>query len=214
MIPVNGSGWLCMVTLAALCLASGCGAIFNGTSSSIPVTSNPSGAEVWVDGELVGRTPTQIRVSNDEDHAITFRIAGGEDQTVQVRRRMQAGYVVLDLFFAFPLGLVVDAATGSWYAPDRDRVHAEIRQARPAWAQAQQGYGPPGPAQQYYGPQGAPQQAPPQPQYGPPAYNGQPTQPYPTQGWLPPQGGPPSQAPVTPPPGPQPTFYAGQTATW
>ena len=47
--------------LAALCLA-GCATVFAGGPDEIPVNTNPPGAYVYVNGQMIGQTPTVIRM--------------------------------------------------------------------------------------------------------------------------------------------------------
>jgi hypothetical protein len=115
----------------------GCAAIFKGTSESITVGSNPAGAQVFLDGQFVGVTPTQIRIpSGPQSHQITFRMPGAQDQTAVITQNLQAGYLVLDILFTGLIGIVVDAATGAWYAASTNTVMATMTPAQPQ-------YGPP-----------------------------------------------------------------------
>lgn len=53
-----------LLAVAVLALAStGCATLENGTTQRIPVTSDPPGAQVLLDGLPAGVTPTQITVS-------------------------------------------------------------------------------------------------------------------------------------------------------
>lgn len=56
-----------------LALSPGCATIFNPTRQSVPVTSNPTGAEVWLDGKLVGIAPMTLKLDTRAKHAITVR---------------------------------------------------------------------------------------------------------------------------------------------
>ena len=51
------------IALAAVLAMAGCATLFNGTSQRIQVISEPPGAEVFLDGELAGTTPTEVVVS-------------------------------------------------------------------------------------------------------------------------------------------------------
>ena len=51
------------IALAAVLAMAGCATLFNGTSQRIKVISEPPGADVFLDGELAGTTPTEIVVS-------------------------------------------------------------------------------------------------------------------------------------------------------
>lgn len=108
----------------------GCGLLFSGSQSSIPVESNPSSAEVWLDGVLVGRTPTEVQVDSGEHHVLTFRRDGYPDQTVRLESKLNGGYVLLDILFTGLVGVVVDAATGGWYVNGPDSVHVDLQAAQ------------------------------------------------------------------------------------
>lgn len=114
---VQPFGWLCGVMAAVLVLApvaAGCGLIFKGTTDTVPVMSNPVGAQVFVDGMYAGVTPLQVSLDGERDHMVTFRAPGYQDFTVPVTMRIGAGYLVLDILFTGLLGIVVDAVTGAW----------------------------------------------------------------------------------------------------
>lgn len=100
----------------------GCGAIFNGSSSRVPVDSEPQGVEVWVDDLSVGVTPLHVELANGEEHVVVFKRPGKSDQVVRVGKRLSGTYVVLDILFTGIVGIVVDAATGSWYTPDASDI--------------------------------------------------------------------------------------------
>ena len=51
------------IALAAVLAMAGCATLFNGTSQRIQVISEPPGAEVFLDGELAGTTPTEVVVN-------------------------------------------------------------------------------------------------------------------------------------------------------
>jgi len=92
---------------------TGCATIFHGSRSATTLQSTPSGAEVWIDGSYVGRTPLGYELATDEEHVVFFRLPGYVERTFRVRSRIGAGWVVLDvLALVFPL--IVDAATGAW----------------------------------------------------------------------------------------------------
>lgn len=56
---------------------------------SIPVSSNPSGAEVSVDGLVVGKTPIRLHLERNENHIVTLRLAGYRQEDVVVKKVYQ-----------------------------------------------------------------------------------------------------------------------------
>lgn len=56
-------GSRCMVVLVAAVLASGCATMMNGTRQRVAIVSEPSGAEVMVNGATRGLTPVTVDMS-------------------------------------------------------------------------------------------------------------------------------------------------------
>ena len=95
-------------------LFSGCGTILHGSNQTIQLQSEPSGAEVYSGGTLLGRTPTTVTLGRNATHPLTFRMAGYADQPFQITRNIDAVALVGDLLLGV-VPLVVDFATGSMY---------------------------------------------------------------------------------------------------
>lgn len=113
-----------LVSLSALTLA-GCGALFNGGPANVTMQSNPAGAEVWIDGTNRGVTPVTLEMAKNRDHTVTFRRAGYQDTSVEIRRKLSGTYLVLDILGGL-LPVIVDAATGSWYVLDTSNVNVNL----------------------------------------------------------------------------------------
>ena len=65
------------VVVAAGCLLlGGCALLYNPATRSVPVTSLPTGAEVWIDGELVGTTPYTADINSRIAHHIEVKYGG------------------------------------------------------------------------------------------------------------------------------------------
>lgn len=97
------------LTLLAVSLLSGCATIFQHGPDRIPVDSDPQGANVYLDDELVGKTPMVIYVPHAADGK--FRIEKSGFQSVTVNRdKVLSGWVFADLY-GFPIGFIVDLAT-------------------------------------------------------------------------------------------------------
>jgi hypothetical protein len=104
--------WLLALTV------SGCGALFSSQETQVSLSSTPVGADVLIDGNLVGQTPFIHEFKNNKDHAVTFRMAGHKDQTCMLTKSVRPGIVILDVLGGL-IPVVVDAATGSWYKLDK-----------------------------------------------------------------------------------------------
>jgi hypothetical protein len=109
-------------------LLAGCGALFNGGPSNVALNSDPSGAQVMIDGTSRGTTPTTLALAKNKSYTITFHKEGFQDATAQIDRKVSAGYVVLDVLGSV-LPVVIDAATGSWYTLSTNNVSVNLRNA-------------------------------------------------------------------------------------
>ena len=97
---------------AGIALA-GCASIFSSGPTELNFVSDPDGAEVWVNGELLGTTPIMVELHADDEQIVTFRMAGCEDTTLPLQTHVQAGFVILDIV-AGVIGVAIDAGTGEW----------------------------------------------------------------------------------------------------
>ncbi len=109
-------------------LIAGCGALFNGEASPITMNSNPIGAQVLVDGDPVGTTPVTVDISVKEEHRVTFRMAGYDDVTCILNRKVGAGWIILDIL-AGVVPIIIDAATGSWYELSENACNVTLPRA-------------------------------------------------------------------------------------
>jgi hypothetical protein len=115
----------CMVTLAGIAAAAGCGAMFNGGPATVHFTSTPDGADVWVNGSPRGKTPIILELAKNQNHTVLFKKEGYGDFAATINRKVSAGYVILDVLGGI-LPVVIDAATGSWYSLNANTLHGAL----------------------------------------------------------------------------------------
>lgn len=102
------------LSVAILGLAvAGCAAMFSSGPTALHFQSNPTGAQVLVNGVPRGTTPVTLPLHADDEHIVTFRRTGCTDVTLPLETHVQAGFVVLDLLAGI-IGVAVDAGTGEW----------------------------------------------------------------------------------------------------
>lgn len=109
-----------------LCLyLSNCATIFKGTSEEVNFGSNPVGAEVWVDGQLMGKTPINFKLSSKKEYKIEFKF---EDQSksVVLNNHIGADWIILDVLGGL-IPVIIDAATGAWYSLDQKNVNVDFK---------------------------------------------------------------------------------------
>lgn len=111
-----------------LVLQAGCATIVSGTSQQIAVDSTPQGAEVLIDGTMVGRTPVAPEVRRKAEHDVTLRKEGYLDRTVHTGKRLNLWYMG-NLLFGSLLGMLIDDASGASFVVEPDKIHARLVEA-------------------------------------------------------------------------------------
>jgi len=104
-------------------LLNGCATVFKGTSNNVDLSSDPSGAKVYINGNLMGTTPVKLKLESNKVYYIEFKKEGFETKTFTITNHVGVGWVILDTLGGL-VPVVVDAATGAWYSLDQDNVNA------------------------------------------------------------------------------------------
>jgi hypothetical protein len=111
--------------VSALVALSGCATLFSSGNVPVQFQSNTPGAEVFIDGTSRGRTPLTLELDNTKPVTATFKMAGMQDQTVEIGTKVRPGFIVLDVLGGF-IPVIVDAATGEWKTLDKTLVQATM----------------------------------------------------------------------------------------
>lgn len=98
----------------------GCATIFRGTKETVTVESTPPGSEAHIGNRTPAATPTQFEIERNGSTDVTVTKSGYEDHHGQVKKQMNAGFLVLDIVgcLALCVPVLVDALTGAWYDVD------------------------------------------------------------------------------------------------
>jgi len=99
---------LIILTLLSLVLSPGCGTLFQKKLQRIPVTSNPVGATVSVNGTLRGVTPLELKLPREEkEYVIRIESPGYNPIEIRPKRKMSTrsvlGNFLLGAAFAVPI---------------------------------------------------------------------------------------------------------------
>ncbi|MGK0375611.1 MAG: hypothetical protein ACJA2E_002091 [Arenicella sp.] len=97
-----------------LSVFTGCATIVKGTTQTIPVSSDPSGADVKLDGLLYGQTPTTLEVKRKRNHLIVIEKAGYQPKSVPITKNV-GGAVWGNILAGGLIGWGVDATSGAQY---------------------------------------------------------------------------------------------------
>jgi uncharacterized protein YceK len=81
------------VVLSAGLLTSGCATIVHGTTQPISFSSNPEGAEVFVNGSARGVTPTTLTLPrSSSSYNVVYKKAGYDDTTENLHSSISGYY--------------------------------------------------------------------------------------------------------------------------
>jgi hypothetical protein len=157
----------------------GCATLFAGGPDRVPVTTNPPGAYVYLNGRFVGQSPTVVVMDRDNPGQIQIYLPGFRPLVMAREKTFNLWFVANILWAAAIVPIIVDIATGNYQEYEDSPIAVGLTPDSgppPMWYRA--------PAEP-----GAPPQPQPQPQPYPPAPS--PQQPGPHQ---------PQPPPVAPPP--------------
>ena len=114
------------LVLAFVCFYfSSCATLFKGINQEVNFNSNPIGAEVWIDGKMMGKTPIDFKLSVKKTYVIDFKFPEGQTKTVNLNNKVGAGWIILDVLAGL-VPVVIDAATGAWYSFEKSNINITL----------------------------------------------------------------------------------------
>lgn len=124
-------GKVCALALILLS-ATGCATVVKGSTQKVPISSEPSSADVLVDGNLMGQTPTTLVLKRKNDHLITVQRQGYQSRSVAVVKNV-GGAVWGNILAGGLIGWGVDAVSGAQYnlVPETINVRLDASTAAP-----------------------------------------------------------------------------------
>lgn len=104
---------------------TGCATLEKGTHESVDFNSEPSGADVYVNGERMGSTPVTLKLESKTTQRIEFRKSGYRSKNYTITNHIVTKWVVFDVILGVA-PVIVDAVTGSWYELDQYEINAVL----------------------------------------------------------------------------------------
>lgn len=107
-------GWKRIIAVVAIASTLwGCATIMAGGPDVVPVLTNPPGAQVVLNGQIVGYTPTTIMLNRDQPAQIQLLLAGFQPVVLHRSKHFNGWFVgsILLLYLIFPI--IVDVVTGN-----------------------------------------------------------------------------------------------------
>lgn len=111
--------------LAIALSCTGCASIVHGTTQSISIQSQPSAANVTVDGAAVGVTPLLFDMKRKSKHIVTISKPNYVAQWIVISRAAAPATFGNVLVGGF-IGLGVDAASGAMFNLEPNEINAVL----------------------------------------------------------------------------------------
>ena len=116
-----------LLTLLLCFSLTSCAAILSGgNQQAINISSEPEGVKVYANGLPIGVTPLQYQTDKRKDITLEFKKEGYQSVSTIVTSSAGAGWIIADVFLTFVVGIIIDAATGSWLSLDREYVKVNL----------------------------------------------------------------------------------------
>lgn len=114
-----------------LIIISGCATVFGGYKNKLVIKDgSPPAAEVYLDGQKIGTTPVDQKVSKyllQEGSLIEIKKQGYKTDSIVVKRKINPYYTLVDVL-AGGVWLGIDIATGNLYRPATGRIKYELKE--------------------------------------------------------------------------------------
>lgn len=102
---------------------TGCATLFSGSKDEVELSSEPPGADVYINGQKRGTTPFSLMLKKGREYAIEFKKQGYDDKIFHMSYSLGAGWLILDILGGL-IPVIVDAITGAWNGLDYDSYKA------------------------------------------------------------------------------------------
>lgn len=117
-----------LVTLAfglVALVGSGCASIISGSKQQISVNSNINNAEVYLDGELLGKTPLTLKVKRGKEGPLVVKADGYEDYSFAINKSINSVFWV-NILIGGTLGSSTDYSSGAMYEYEPSTFFADL----------------------------------------------------------------------------------------
>ena len=108
-----------LLVTSAMVLVTGCSTIFKGTTQVVTITSDPSNADVLVDGNNMGKTPLSVSLKKNAYTSMTVKKSGYNSQI----KALQKTYDPVTLINVFWDLSTTDLISGAAYEYQPNTYH-------------------------------------------------------------------------------------------
>jgi len=116
--------------LVLVAITTGCATVFGGSKNKLVVyEGDPPEAEVYLDGQKIGTTPIDKKISKyllQEGSVVEIKKEGYQTDSIVIERKVHPWYTLADAVSTIGIGLAIDLATGNVYRPANNRIEYEL----------------------------------------------------------------------------------------
>ena len=102
------------IPLVAGLWLTACAALFSAKEKVFDLQSDPDSADISLAGARLGTTPAKIKLSNLKEYNFVFKKLGFKETGCTLSKGTDFGWIIGNVFSWGLVGIIVDAATGSW----------------------------------------------------------------------------------------------------
>jgi len=120
-----------ILALSIILISTGCASIVHGPLQPISIVSQPTGAQITIDGKGYGITPQTVMLrrmgrlkgepSEKQYYNLSIELEGYMPYELKLKREMD-GWFVGNILLGGLIGIIIDAANGSMYKLSPDQV--------------------------------------------------------------------------------------------
>ncbi len=107
-------------------LLSSCATIVSGSKQNVKFVSNPSAATVYVNNEIIGKTPLDVKLSRKKEHKVSIKLEGYQTYETKLTKKLN-GWYFGNILIGGVIGLVIDPITGAMYNLSPKEITAEMK---------------------------------------------------------------------------------------
>jgi hypothetical protein len=126
MEKINRKQYIVSILLVIIFLCQGCATIFQPGPDRIPVNSTPKqGAKIYLDGQLIGVTPSTVSIPRSSECVIRVEMEGYEPIVIDRDKHLN-GWIFGNILIGGIIGIAVDLITHNQGGYSEDPVVVEL----------------------------------------------------------------------------------------
>ena len=106
-----------------------CSTIMHSTTQEVEFISNPTNANISIDGMKFGTTPQKINLERGANHVVTFELEGYTFYETQVTRKISFWFWG-NVLNGFIPGMTIDMFTGAMYNLLPEKMEVQLTPAK------------------------------------------------------------------------------------